>query len=841
MPDFTVSAPTDGQVVALEQVPDPAFAEKMLGDGLAINPSSHFVVAPFDAQVINLHCSLHAITLKNQQVEVLIHIGVDSVGLKGKGFEALVKTGDQVKRGQKLIAFDPDFLAQHTPCNWVITLVTSPEGTPVKGTPEKQVIAGQSVLFSLPGVQAAPLPQGSSVSENNWIYSRTVTISNPNGLHARPAAALGRAAKLYPFSIEIECAGKRANLKSLVAVMGLGLNRGTQVRLRANASAELAESALHKLADFLESGLGEQETDAAEQTPTKAAEPAPLRVSEDKNTFYALTACIGLAHGQSFQWRKQDITFPQTADSPSKEKAALNKVLQEVLLDINTQEKSASTTGKTILQAHKQLLQDAFLIDCTNQYIEQGKSAPAAFNEAIRASIDVLKNTQNRFLAERIADLKDVRRRILEKLTGNIQTRPQIPPRSILITDELLPSDMKDIDSHVQGVVMAYGSPTAHVSILLRNRGIPSVVSAGGNVLQIVDGTSTILNATEGVVQLNPTEKQLELIVQQEKKEKTEQELAQQAAYQPALTTDGVQIYISGNASNLQEAKAAQANGADGLGLVRTEFLFYKGTQGPTEQEQYDLYQQISSALSGNPVTLRTLDVGGDKPVSYMPIPTEENPIVGLRGVRNYARYRDIFLSQIRAMLRVTPTGTAHIMLPMVSFLQELVYYKHLIEEEKQKMGLSVHIPVGIMVEVPSAALQAEQLAEQADFFSIGTNDLTQYTLAIDRGHKTLCSQADALHPAVLRLIHLTCQGAAKYKKPVAVCGAIAGDLTAVPILMGLGVTELAVSSNLIAPIKALVRKLNHRQTVQLAEQALQCRDAQAVRALVKQTLQNNK
>ena len=222
-----------------------------------------------------------------------------------------------------------------------------------------------------------------------------------------------------------------------------------------------------------------------------------------------------------------------------------------------------------------------------------------------------------------------------------------------------------------------------------------------------------------------------------------------------------------------------------------------------------------------------------------MPIDAEENPIMGQRGVRNYQQYSGVFRNQIRAMLSVKPAGVAHIMLPMITFVQELDTYRNLIEQEKKALGISADVKIGIMIEVPSAALLSEQLAKRADFFSIGTNDLTQYTLAIDRGHKTLCAQADPLHPAVLKLIATTCRGAQKYNKPVAVCGAVAGDLDAVPLLIGLGVTELAVSSNLIASVKAFVRKLDKAKAIKVAQQALQCEEAQAVRALVKKEFNN--
>ena len=829
MSDFTVLAPADGQVMPLEQVPDPAFAEKMLGDGLAVKPAASCVVAPFDGTITSIHKSLHAVTLKNDQVEILIHIGVESVGLNGKGFEAFVKTGDIVKTGQKLISFDPDFLAKNIPCNWVITVVTSPDGAAVKPAGQTQVSAGKTLFFTLPGVEGK---QTSATAEETveWLYSRQLTIPNANGLHARPAASLAQMAKPYPFDIQIEYDGKHANIKSLVAIMGLGLGHHAQITLRAGCQGAEAQAALDKLAQFIESGSGEKETPAETAKPAVTAQT----IHFDGNNFYALTACAGLRQGKIFQWQRQEITFAQTAANPDVEQQKLDTTLAEVLKDFEEKEKTATSAAKTILQAHKELLQDDFLLERSAQCIEQGKSAAAAFNEAIRNSIDVLKNTQNHFLAERIADMKDVRRKVLDKLTGGTTVKPQFPAQSILVTDELLPSDLSLLDKNIEGVIMAYGSPTAHVSILLRNSAIPAVVAAGEAILDIANNTPAILNATEGSLHLNPTKEQIEQVIQEQKKEQVEIELAQKAAHDPAITTDGVQIHISGNASQLAEAQTAQSNGADGLGLVRTEFLFYKGTQPPSEQEQQQTYQQIASALPGKPVTLRTLDVGGDKPVSYLPLPVEENPIVGLRGVRNYTQYRDVFITQVRAMLQVTPVGDAHIMLPMISFVNEFLDYKQLIEQEKKNLGITGHVPVGMMVEVPSAALQAEQLAQHADFFSIGTNDLTQYTLAIDRGHKTLCAQADPLHPSVLRLISMTCQGAAKYKRPVAVCGAVAGDLLAVPILIGLGVTELAVSANLIAPIKALVRKMSFAHAKQVSHQALQCTDAQAVRALVK-------
>ncbi len=839
MADLQVFSPTDGQLVPLEQVPDPAFSERMLGDGIAVSPSSGFTAAPFDAKVVSVHKALHAVVLARDGVEILIHVGVETVSLQGKGFKALVKAGDEVKKGQRLTEFDPDFLAKNAPSNLVILIVTSPDGALLQKRAPGPVKAAADCVFSLPCPQtdAAPAPN----TNNAWAYSRPVIISNLNGLHARPAGRLAEAAKKYPFSLQITCGENAADAKSLVAVMGLSLSRGNEVRLRAPQAEPQAEHALEELALLLESGLGEN-TETPDQTADACPAEAPCLCTQNTvqdfsapSVLKALTACAGIAQGKAFLFTASDVAFEENAADVSAEQARLERALQDTASDFEADIRQApGKAAKEILQAHAELLKDPFLLQQTTEQIRQGKSAPFAFNEAIRASIDVLKKTKNRFLLERIADFKDLRRRVLVKLTGAQTKKPDFPDGCILIADELLPSDLALFDSRVRGVLLAYGSPTAHVSILLRNMGLPALVGAGDCVLNIENGTELALNASEGLAYIHPTAQQTNQLQQLRQYEQAAREQNRKAASQPACTQDGTRIHVCGNASNEREALAAAENGADGLGLVRTEFLFFQGQEPPSEERQFMLYQNIAAALHGQPVTLRTLDVGGDKPVPYMPLPPEENPIVGLRGVRNYKAYRDIFISQIRAMLRVQPAGAVRIMLPMVAFVEELAEYKEIIAREKENLGISAPIEIGIMVEVPSAAVLAQQFAAQADFFSLGTNDLTQYTLAIDRGHKTLCAQADHLHPAVLGLIALTCQGAQKHKRPVAVCGAMASDPQAVPLLVGLGVTELAVGANTIAQIKAQVRTLDKTRCAQAAQHACGLETAAQVRAFVK-------
>lgn len=821
MPDFQVLSPADGNLVPLEQVPDPAFSERMLGDGIAVAPTAGFTAAPFDGKVVSIHKALHAVVVEREGLQVLIHVGVETVNLKGQGFRALVEAGQTVKAGDKLTEFDLDFIAQNAPSNWVIMIVTSPDGASVTPAQAGPVEAGKSFVFSIAGVSGENTPVQTAPAQ--WISSRTVTIFNPNGLHARPAGKLAALAKQYPFPIEIVKGENSADVKSLVSVMGLSIDRGSQISLRAPQTQPQAAEALEKLISEIENGLGEDINGQTAEVPSSAA------VSQ------ALTACDGIAFGKAFQFADSQFSFSENAASPAQEKELFSQVLSAVKQELEQEAEEATASTQEILRAHQEILQDPFLLTQTENHIQAGKSAAAAFNEAVRASIDVLKKTKNRFLMERISDFKDVRKRLLQQLCGPAQAQ-EITPDCILIASDLLPSDLALFQGRVKGVILANGSPTAHVSILLRNMGIPAVVSAGEHVLDIVAGTEIILHASQAVFYTDPSAEKREEMKKLYDLHLLQNQKNQQAALHAAATQDGVAVFVEGNAGKEEEALLCAQNGADGLGLVRTEFLFFQRNTPPTAEEQQRTYQAVVSALEGKPVTLRTLDVGGDKPVSYMPLPPEENPIVGLRGVRNYRQYRDLFLQQIRAMLQVKPVENLRIMLPMVAFVEEFLEYKKLIEQEKKSLGIDTPVQIGVMIEVPSAALLAEQLAAHADFFSIGTNDLTQYTLAIDRGHKTLCAQADPLHPAVLRLIDLTCQGAKKYGKPVAVCGAVAGDLQAVPLLIGLGVTELAVGAASVAPVKARVRSLNQKACAQTARQALTLTSSAEVRALVKQT-----
>jgi phosphocarrier protein FPr/phosphocarrier protein len=386
---------------------------------------------------------------------------------------------------------------------------------------------------------------------------------------------------------------------------------------------------------------------------------------------------------------------------------------------------------------------------------------------------------------------------------------------------------------------MAAGGPTSHVAILAAAMGIPVLVAMGPAILSLGDGTSAVLDTERGALRVNPSAEQL-ATAEGELARRRERRAAEQAAAQKeGRTADGTRIEVLANIGSAAEAEAAVRNGAEGCGLLRTEFLFLERQLPPDESEQTAEYQRIATALGDRPLTVRTLDIGGDKPIPYLPLPHEENPALGLRGVRTSLWRPDLLRVQLRAILAIQPDSQARVLLPMITDPAEIRTVRGMLDEERRGMGRSAAIEVGVMIETPAAALMSDRIAAAADFLSIGTNDLTQYTLAMDRGHSELASRLDSLHPAVLRLIARTAGAAISHGRHVAVCGGLASDPTAAPILIGLGVHELSVVPSMIPQLKALIGSLSLDTCRELARQSLELESAENVRALALRMVSN--
>ncbi|WP_373973916.1 phosphoenolpyruvate--protein phosphotransferase [Chitinibacter sp. SCUT-21] len=426
---------------------------------------------------------------------------------------------------------------------------------------------------------------------------------------------------------------------------------------------------------------------------------------------------------------------------------------------------------------------------------------------------------------------------VLRLIAGVEEAAMVVPENAILIAEELTPSDTASMDrTKVLGFCTTGGGATSHVAILARSLNIPAICGIDEDVLELANGTPVILDGTRGTLRKNPSEAEVAAIRDKQAAQATKRAAELAAAFEPAVTKDGTHVEVVANIGGLDDAVDGVKLGSEGVGLLRSEFLYLERTDAPTEEEQSQIYIDIAKAL-GNDKTfvVRTLDVGGDKPLAYLPMPVEENPFLGIRGVRLCLAEPEILHTQVRAVLRAAPYSKLAIMFPMITSLEEVREVKRVVAEEKAALGITQDVQVGIMVEVPATAVMAEQFAREVDFFSIGTNDLTQYTLAMDRGHPKLAKQADVMHPGVLNLINMTVQGAHKHGKWVGVCGGIASDPMAIPLLLGIGVDELSASVPTIPAIKALVRTLDKAECQKLAAEILQLGTAAEVRARLSQ------
>jgi phosphocarrier protein FPr len=833
---LVLKAPLSGQLVPIERVPDPVFSQKMVGDGIALDPISESLLAPCDGQVVMLHPAGHALTLVTAEgIEVLMHIGLDTINLKGEGFSPRVGNGDNVQTGAPLIDFDADFVATHARSLLSMIVVANPERVACFDRGSGIVTAGQGVILELILTGEA---EGAALSMGAPIISEAIQVANTAGLHARPSAVLANLAKKYKSDIWVQRGDARANAKSITGLMDLDVRYNDKINLAAQGPD--ARDAIEALVPLILSGLGEEGTPApapASRVVSETTKPAPVERSDDPNLLLGVTASPGLAVGTLFQVRHRDLDVPETAEDSQAEvlrlEEALNKArrqLEAMQVQLHGQ---ADANKAAIFAAHQEVLDDPEIRDTVRSAILKGKSAAFAWQRTIQAQAQRLGKMHNALLAARAADLRDVGRRVLQNLTGTGPRTIEVPADTILVAEELTPSDTANLDrSRVLGFCTTLGSATSHVAIIARSLDIPAVAGMEPRALEIPDGTPAILDGTRGVLRLNPSVEEMARLRERRKRLANKKKADLENAPLPATTTDGHRMEVVANIGGLADAKSAMALGGEGVGLLRTEFLFLDRESAPSEEEQVEVYSEIARTLGDRPLVIRTLDVGGDKPLPYLPMAKEENPMLGERGVRIGLNRPEVLRTQMRAILRSAGAGRLLIMFPMVATLTEWRMARAMFDEECIRLG-TAPIPVGIMIEIPAAAVMAEQFAREVDFFSVGTNDLTQYTLAMDRGHPKLASQMDGLNPGVLQLIAHAVKGAHQHGRWVGVCGGTAGDPQAVPILIGLGVSELSVSVPAIPAIKAQIRALSLADCQELARQALTRDTAAEVRALV--------
>ncbi|PKO04411.1 MAG: phosphoenolpyruvate--protein phosphotransferase [Chloroflexi bacterium HGW-Chloroflexi-3] len=662
-----------------------------------------------------------------------------------------------------------------------------------------------------------------------------ISIDNPTGLHARPAKNFVNLAKKFKADIFVEFGEKKVNAKSLISLLTLGVKPHQVIKITCEGEGE--DEALQALQKAIQDGLG----DDLQALKQSAAEPLNTTVREAGLVGMAVSP--GITVGKVFEYRRENLSIDMAFRSNEEETLQLENSLKQVQKNIQ-QSKLALThqikaEDLAIFDAHQEILSDQNLLDEVSHQIRQGHSAVNAWQSVLDEKIRELSAVNNSLIRDRVADLYDLRERVLREMTGRTGNN-QFPSEPVIVfAQSLLPSDAIAFAQHkILGVALVEGSTTDHSAILSRALGIPAVAQLKDQLLQAERAEQVILDGNRGYVNLTPTQAELDRAQQETKKWETLKQTAQMNAAAKAQTVDGHTVEVAANIASNEDVQQAVEKGADGVGLLRTEFLFDKRKTPPTEEEQYNIYKAMLRGLDGRTLVLRTLDIGGDKPLPFINFIKENNPFLGERGIRLCLREEEIFRTQLRAALCATENGSMRIMFPMVGDYEEWQQAKTILQEIQTDLKVSA-IEVGMMIEVPSAVVLADQFAREVDFFSIGTNDLTQYTLAVDRTHQRLGHYLDGLHPAVLRQIQRTVSEAHKHGKWVGICGELGADPTAIPVLVGLGVDELSVNIPAIPLVKDQIRKLNFDACQQLADQVLECRTAKEVRARVHEWQQN--
>ena len=695
------------------------------------------------------------------------------------------------------------------------------------------------------GADSDSTPALEAVPGDGTFVTATAVVKNPHGLHARPAAEFIREAARHNCEIVVRnlSNGKGpASAKSMSGLAAIEILQGHEIELAARGPD--AQGALNALSAEIEAGLGERLEPLSAPTPAPASSSAGSPPSP-----HPVAVSGGIAIGPLFFAQTGDAEVPDhKINDTKKEKERLRKAIESAKAELARDEISLrQSLGKDeaeIFRAQGLVLDDPALLEASEKSIQDDhENAALAWQRSYQAAANAYQSLNDEYLRQRAADVQDMGHRVLEALGIQRRKIPRLPEPGILITEDLTPADVAGLSSEsVLGVICLQGGKTSHAAILLRARGIPAVAKAKSFFdsagIGLPEGkTTAAFDGESGELWLNPSADKLRDLRARKELHEQESQRAARLSHEPAITKDGHVVGILANLGHAAEAADALKSGAEGVGLFRTEFLFLNRDDAPGEEEQFTALREVREVMDQRPVVIRTLDIGGDKVAPGLGLPHEANPFLGVRAIRFCLSRRDLFRIHLRAILRAGHGGNFRIMFPMIADPQELREARSELENvhimlENENEPHAWPIPVGIMIEVPSAALLVDQLARMADFFSIGTNDLTQYVLAADRDNPELAQLQDALHPAVLRLISQVTITAHKYDRHVGVCGEAASDPAAARLLVGLGVDELSLTPTLIPKIKEAIRAMSKREMQILAADAQGLGAASEVRAL---------
>lgn len=696
------------------------------------------------------------------------------------------------------------------------------------------------------GVVSRPLSLVSHNTPTTNIKSPTreirLIVSNRLGLHARPAAQFVTTAARFQSQILVRNLARNTELvrgDSINQVTTLGVRQGHELLITATGSD--ADEALTALQGLFANNFGEDNV-ALNSPPVLHHEVTPAIHGE----LLGIAASAGVAIAPVVHYQPTHISITEYhVDDPDAEwqrvQAAIHTAKQEIQAVFSQTSLQIGDAEAAIFDAQLLFLEDPVLLEAAKERIfEHHINAEAAWQAVVDEVATSYRTLEDSYLQERVDDVVDVGQRVLRLLAGNALANLHLEEPAILVATDLTPSDTARLDPRkVLGICTTSGSATSHSAIIARTLGIPAVLGVDAQVLHLADGTLMALDGESGKAWVEPESHILDLLAAKQEAWQTAQQEARATAHQPAITRDGRQVNVFANIGSINDVQVAVASGAEGVGLLRTEFLYLDRTSAPTEEEQLEVYQAIAQVLDNRPLIIRTLDVGGDKPLPYLRVGfPEANPFLGWRGIRFCLDHLDLFKTQLRAILRASVGHQIKIMLPMIASVTEVRAAKVILGEvqaELNQAGISFDaaIKVGIMVEVPAAVAIADQLAAEVDFFSIGTNDLSQYVMASDRTNPRVANLVDALHPAVLRMVQQTIQAAHAAGISVGLCGELAADTLATPILLGLGLDELSVNPQSIPGVKQAIARFSIVESEAIVASALQQDSAMHVRELM--------
>ncbi|MDK4501973.1 phosphoenolpyruvate--protein phosphotransferase [Fusobacterium necrophorum] len=560
-----------------------------------------------------------------------------------------------------------------------------------------------------------------------------------------------------------------------------------------------------------------------------------------------IDASPGIAIGKVFLYQENELLITKESSKTieeEKQRLILGQEKTKKQLEA-IKERTLLTLGKDkadIFDGHITLLEDEDLLEEINDLLEEGEiTAEFALKTQIEEYCKMLSNLEDAYLRERAADLQDIGKRWLYNVAEvAIVDLSSLPADTVIVAKDLTPSDTAQVDlENVLAFVTEIGGKTAHSSIMARSLELPAVVGTGNICSLVNNGEMIIVDALAGEIILNPTQEELESYQEKQRKFLQEKEMLKQLQHKAAISKDGVEVGVWCNIGSPKDVKGVLNNGGQGIGLYRTEFLFMNNDRFPTEEEQFEAYKEVAMALEGKPVTIRTMDIGGDKSLPYMELPKEENPFLGWRAIRVCLDRIEILETQFKALLRASAFGTIKIMLPMIMDITEIRRAKALLEKckaELKEKGIAFDekIPLGIMVETPAVAFRAKYFAKEVDFFSIGTNDLTQYTLAVDRGNENISHLYDSYNPAVLQAIQASIEGAHEAGIQISMCGEFAGDEKATALLFGMGLDAFSMSAISVPRIKQNILRLEKASATALVNRVMSCATSEEVMQEIK-------